>query len=156
MNCIEIQEKIIDLVLGELTSEDEWLIHEHLESCLMCREEFQLLSECLQTCTLEETETCEWKFQETYWDEFVVSMHEKISHEKMESKFPFHIVIPIAASTLLAIALGYYIFFRPSPEQTVQEETPSYYEYDPYDEVEDLSPEETEELIRIINQKYGE
>ena len=156
MNCIEIQEKIIDLVIGELTFEDEVIIREHLKSCLICREEFRLLSECLQTCTLEETETCECQFQETYWDEFIVSMHEKISHEKMESKFPYRIVIPIAASALLAIGLGYYFLLSPSPKQIVKEEAPTYYEYDPYDEMDELTPEETEEFIKIINQRYGE
>ncbi|MCK5258293.1 MAG: zf-HC2 domain-containing protein [Thermoplasmatales archaeon] len=156
MNCIEIQEKIIDMVLGELTSQDEILIREHLESCMICREEFRFLSECIQTCTLEHTETCECQFQETYWEEFVVSVHERISHEKIETKFPFRIVIPIAASALIAIGLGYIFLLRPSPEQTAQEESPSYYEYDPYKEMDDFSPEEAEEFIKIINQKYRE
>ncbi len=156
MNCIEIQEKIIDMVLDELTSQDEILIREHLESCMICREEFRFLSECIQTCTLEHTETCECQFQETYWEEFVVSVHERISHEKIETKFPFRIVIPIAASALIAIGLGYIFLLRPSPEQTAQEESPSYYEYDPYKEMDDFSPEEAEEFIKIINQKYRE
>jgi predicted amidophosphoribosyltransferase len=155
MNCFQVQEKIIDLVLGELTPEEEALIKEHTEHCPVCREELQLLNACLRTCMLEDKETCECRFQETYWEDFVVSIHEKISHEKMESKFPFQIVIPIAASALIAAALGYHFFLRPSPKQTAQEQTPSYYEYDPYNEVEDLSPEETEEFIKIINQKYG-
>ncbi|MEE8596716.1 MAG: zf-HC2 domain-containing protein [bacterium] len=156
MNCIEIQEKIIDMVLDELTPQDEILIREHLESCMICREEFRFLSECIQTCTLEHTETCECQFQETYWEEFVVSVHERISHEKIETKFPFRIAIPIAASALIAIGLGYIFLLRPSPEQTAQEESPSYYEYDPYKEMDDFSPEEAEEFIKIINQKYRE
>ena len=156
MSCFEIQEKIIDLVIGDLAPEDETLIREHIKTCPMCRDELEFLSGCLQTCILEETETCECHFQETYWEEFVVSTHEKISHEKIESKFPFHIVIPVAASTLLAMVLGWYFFLRPPPKKTVQEENPSYYEYDPYQEVDDLSPEETEEFLKMIDQKYGE
>lgn len=155
MNCIEIQEKIIDMVLGELTPQDEILIREHLESCMICREEFRVLSECIQTCTLEYTETCECQFQETYWDEFVVSVHERISHEKIETKFPFRIVIPIAASALLVITLGYYFFIRPKPQETVQETKPGY-ETNVYDEIYELSPEETEDFIKLIQQKYPE
>jgi len=155
MNCLEIQEKIIDLLLGELSPTDEMLVQEHLNSCPLCHEEFQFLSECLQVCTLSEAETCECQFQETYWDEFVVSVHEKITHEKIEKNFPFRIVIPIAASALVAIALGYYFFLRPSPQETVQETLPSY-KIDPYEEVYELSPEEAEEFIKMINQRYGE
>ncbi len=156
MNCFEIQEKIIDLVLGELTYEDEVFIREHIEICPMCREELRFLSECMQTCVLSETETCECQFQETYWDNFVTSVHERISHEKRESKFPFNIVIPVAAAAIAAISVGYFFFFRPSPKETAQEESIPYYEYDPYKEVDELSPEEAEEFIRIINQRYGE
>lgn len=155
MNCIEIQEKIIDMVLGELMPQDEILIREHLESCMICREEFRFLSECIQTCTLEHTETCECQFQETYWEEFVVSIHESISHEKIETKFPFRIVIPIAASALIAITFGYYFFMRPKPQETVQETTPGY-KQDVYDEIYELSPEEAEDFIKLIQQKYPE
>ncbi len=156
MICFDVQEKMIDLVLGELTLNQEARIREHVEQCPVCREELQLLSVCMQTCTCEDTETCECYFQETYWEDFVITMHEKITHEKMECGFPFRIIIPVAASVFLAATLGYFIFFRPSPEQTVQEETPSYYEYDPYEEMNELSPEEAEEFIKIINQKYGQ
>ncbi len=155
MNCFEIQEKIIDLVLGELTSEDEWLIREHIDRCPICREELTFLSECMNTCSFDETETCECQFEETYWEDFAVTMHERISHEKIEKGFPYHIVIPVAASALFAVILGYFVFFRPSPKQVVEEE-PSYQQYDPYDEIHDLSPEEREEFIKIINQRYGE
>ncbi len=156
MTCFDVQEKMIDLVLGELTLDQEAEIRDHAKQCPVCREELQLLSVCMQTCTFEDTETCECFFQETYWENFVITMHEKITHEKMECRFPFRIVIPVAASAFLVATLGYFIFFRSSPEQTVQEETPSYYEYDPYEEMNDLSPEEAEEFIKIINQKYGQ
>lgn len=155
MNCFDVQDKMIDLVLGELTSSEELKIREHVEQCPMCSEELQLLSSCIKTCLSEETEACECHFQQTYWENFVVTIHKKIIDEKMECRFPFRVVIPIAASGLLAAALGYLIFFRPSSEQTVQEVAPPYYEYDPYDEMDGLSPEETEEFIRIIDQKYG-
>jgi hypothetical protein len=156
ITCFEIQEKIIDFVLGELTLEDEALIREHVETCPLCQEEFQFFNECIQTCIGEESETCECQFQETYWDDFVVSIHEKICHEKKESNFPYRIVIPIAASAVIAIGVGYFLFFRPSPQETVQEETAPYYQYDPYAEMDELSPEETEEFLKMIQQKYPE
>ena len=155
MNCFEVQEKIIDLLIGELSLEDKVLVQEHINTCPLCREEFRFLHECLQICTLDETETCECQFQESYWDEFVVSIHEKITHEKKETTFPFRTVIPIAASALVAFAFGYYFFLRPKVQEPVQETLPNY-EIDPYEEVYELTPEEAEELIRIINQRYGE
>lgn len=155
MNCIEAQEKAIDLVLGELTHEEAVLLKEHMEQCPICSDDFKLLSQCLQVCTEENSETCVCQFQETYWEEFIISIHDKISHEKIERRFPFHIVIPVAVSVVVAMAFGYYIFLRPKPEETVQETTPSYEEYDPYQEVDELSPEEAEEFIKIINQRYG-
>jgi hypothetical protein len=154
MNCFDIQDMIIDLLLGELSPADKMLVQEHLEHCPLCRQEFQFLHNCLHVCTLEETETCECQFQASYWDEFVVSIHEKITHEKKETTFPFRIVIPIAASAVAAMALGYYFFLRPKPEETVQETLPGY-QVDPYEEVYELSPEETEEFLKMVDQRYG-
>ncbi len=156
MNCFDIQEKIIDLVLGELTRADEILIREHLETCTLCREEFQFFSECLHTCKLDQAETCECQFQTDYWNDFVVSVHEQISHEKRESKFPFRIVIPAAVATIAVLTIGYFFFFRPSSREVAQEETAPPYDYDPYREVDELSPEEAKEFIRIINQHFNE
>lgn len=156
MNCFDIQEKIIDLVLGELSPADEILIQEHLRECPMCNHDFQLISECLRTCSVEVTETCTCHFQETYWEGFVTNMHERLEHETPEKTFPYHIVLPIAASVLLAITLGYYAFLRPKPGQTTQDENgPGFYEYDPYEEIYELSPEEQEQFIEMINQRYG-
>jgi hypothetical protein len=155
MNCFDVQEKIIDMVIGELSPEEEAEIREHTAHCPMCREELHMLTTCMQTCITEESETCECRFQDTYWEDFVVTMHKKISHEKIESKYPFKIILPVAVSVLAAATIGYFLFVQPKPEETVDSEAPSYYEYDPYDEMDELSPEETEQLIKIINQKYG-
>ena len=156
MNCFDIQEKIIDLVLGELSLVDEIQIKQHLQECPMCRQEFQLISECIKTCSMESSETCTCYYQETYWEGFVEDMHHRLEHETPEKKFPFHIVLPIAASALFALTLGYYIFIRPKPSETVQDENgPGYYEYDPYEEIYELSPEEQERFIEMINQRYG-
>ncbi|KPK70256.1 hypothetical protein AMJ87_09190 [candidate division WOR_3 bacterium SM23_60] len=155
IKCIDVQEKIIDLVLGELSPEDAALVHEHIQNCDLCRREYRFVVECMSACTYEEAETCIGRFHETYWENFVFSVHERICHEKMEKKFPYHIVVPIAAS-LGVISLGYLIFFRPSPQATAQEEPAPYYQYDPYQEVEDLTPEEREEFIKLIEQEIPE
>ena len=155
MNCIDVKEKIIDLAIGTLTDADRHMLREHIENCPLCRAEFQLVQHCLEVCTLNEQETCECHFQETYWEEFVFSVHSRIEHEKPESTFPFRIVLPIAASVLFAAAAGYFFLLRPKPEQTVQDGTDTYYQYDPYDELHELSPEETEEFIELINERYG-
>jgi len=154
MNCFDVQDKIIDLVLGELSPSDKTRIKDHLEECPMCRQEFQLIRECINTCILEESETCICHFTETYWTGFVTDMHDRLEHEKPETSFPFHIVLPAAASVLLAMTLGYYIFIRPKTQQTA-DDTPQFYEYDPYDEIYELSPEEQQEFIEMINQIYG-
>jgi len=155
MNCLDVQEKIIDLVIGTLTDTDRARLHDHIKDCPMCRNELHLIHDCLQACTLNEQETCECHFQETYWEEFVFSVHDKIAHEKPAYTFPFRVVIPIAASALLIAAAGYFLLIRPKPEQTVQDGTDTYYQYDPYDEIHELSPEETEEFIELINERYG-
>lgn len=154
MNCIDVQEKIIDLVIGTLTDKDRSHLHEHIKDCPMCRHELRLLRDCLQICTLNEQETCECHFQESYWEEFIFTVHNKIRYEKPAPTFPFRVVIPIAASVLLAAA-GYFFLIRPKPEQTVQQGTDTYYQYDPYDDIHELSPEETEEFIELINERYG-
>jgi hypothetical protein len=155
MNCFEAQDKIINLVLGELASDDEILLKEHLHSCPLCNQDLQFLNECLDVCMHNEGETCECQFQETYWNDFIVTVHEKIRHEKVAKKFPMHIVLPIAASALAAVIIGYFFFLKPAPQETVQDTTPDYQYNDAYDEVYELSPEETEEFIKMINQRYG-
>ena len=155
MNCFEAQEKIIDLVLDELTRDEVILLEEHLNDCPLCHDDFELLNECLQVCVAENSETCVCQFQETYWDEFIVTVHDKISQERIERKFPFQIVLPIAATALAAFLIGYYFFLRPQPKERVQETRPDYEEYDPYEDIYELSPEETEEFIEMINQRYG-
>jgi hypothetical protein len=65
-------------------------------------------------------------------------------------------VLPIAASLLFVMTLGYYVFIRPKPGQTAEDEnTPGFYEYDPYEEIYELSPEEQEQFLEMINQRYG-
>jgi hypothetical protein len=156
MNCFEAQEKIIDLILGELDYEDEILLKEHLSTCPICSDDFEFLNRCLHICTGREDETCEYQFKENYWDEFVVSVHEQIEHEKIERKFPFKVIIPIAAAALIGVVVGYYFFIQPAPQETVKETLPDYERHDPYDEVYELTPEQREEFIRMINQRYGE
>lgn len=155
LKCIDVREKIIDLVLGELSPEEISLVQEHLDDCVMCSEEYRFVRDCMSACTYEEAETCVNQFHETYWESFIFSVHERISHEKIEKKFPFHIVVPVAAS-LLAIGIGYFILFRPAPEKTAQEELAPYYEYDPYNEVDEMTPEEREEFIKMIEQEVPE
>ena len=121
MNCFEAKDRIIDLILGELTPEDEIVLKAHLEICSICTEELEFLSTCFQVCKESPGETCECQFVETYWDEFVVSVHEKISHEKMARNFPIYIVLPITLSALAGIFIGWYFFFRPSPRETAQQ-----------------------------------
>jgi hypothetical protein len=155
IKCIDVQEKIIDLVLGELPSEDVNLVREHMKDCDLCSREYRFVVECMSACTYEEAETCIGQFHEAYWESFVFSVHERICHEKVERRFPYHIVVPIAAS-LAIIGLSYFIFFRPSPQETAQEDLSPYYQYDPYQEVDDLTPEEREEFIKLIEQEIPE
>ena len=155
MKCFDVQDNIISMICGELSAEDHEAVLEHVRNCSICRQEYQFLHECLQLCTPSETETCQCQFQETYWEEFVFSIHEKISHEKFERKFPFRIVIPVVASAVVAFGIGYFLFVRPEPEITAQEQTPQY-QGGQFEEVYELTPEQQEEFIKIINQRYGQ
>ncbi|OPX18561.1 hypothetical protein BXT86_00555 [candidate division WOR-3 bacterium 4484_100] len=155
MNCLEAQDKIIDLVLGEISPLEKQQLQEHLEHCPLCYEEFKFLNDCIQICIAEKAETCKCQFQETYWDEFIYTVHERVIQEKTTPRFPLRVVLPIAASALAAIGISYFLFFRPGPEQTVKKFAPTY-ENDTYDEVYDLTPEEQQEFIKMINQRYGD
>lgn len=155
MKCSEVRENIIDMLCDEISPEQRAAVLDHIRRCPECRQEYQLLDECLQICSHTETEACTCQFQETYWENFVFSVHEKIVHEKFEKKFPFRIVIPVVASALVAFSIGYFLFVRPKPEITAQEGTPRP-EGSQYEDVYELTPEQQEEFIRIINQRYGQ
>lgn len=154
MKCLDVRENIICLLLNEISPEAQDAVLEHMESCPACREEYRTLSECLQLCTPSEGEACAGQFQEAYWDEFVFSVHEKIVHEKFEQKFPFRIVIPVVASALVVFTAGYFLLVRPKPQITAQEGPPTR-EGGQFEEVYELTPEQQEEFIKIINQRYG-
>ncbi len=154
MKCLDVQENIIYLLLDDISSEDRSAVLDHIRGCPVCREEYQFLDRCLQLCTPSENEACTCQFQETYWDEFVFSIHEQIIHEKFEKKFPFRIVIPVVASAVVAFTIGYFLLMRPKPQITAQEEGARY--ENQYEEVYELTPEQQEEFIRIINQRYGQ
>ena len=154
MKCLDVQENIIYMLLDEISVEDRNAVLEHIRGCPICREEYTFLDQCLQLCSPSAEETCTCQFKETYWDEFVFSIHEKIVHEKFEKKFPYRAFIPIVASALVAFGIGYFLFIRPKPQVTAQKDTPGL-EGGQYEEVYELTPEEQEEFIRIINQRYG-
>jgi len=149
MNCFDIQDRIIELIMGELNQQERFVIEEHINSCPVCYEDFRFLSECLKVYEYPEIE----QFDETYWEEFVISVHEQISKEKIRKPFPYHIIIPIAASVIGVIGLGYFLLFRPSPKQAAEPHPPEI-ERDPYHEVYELTPEEQQEFIKMINQRY--
>lgn len=150
MNCLEIQDRIIDLIMGDLEPEEKELIQKHLNICPLCSEDFQFLSQCLGYWEFPET----GQFNGAYWEEFVVSIHEKILEEKPAKKFPHRIILPIAASVIGVIGISYFLFFRPASKQLVKPGPPEI-ENDLYQEVHELSPEEQQEFIKIINQRYG-
>ncbi len=149
MNCMEIQEKMIDLITGEISPEERMLIREHIENCSVCSEEYEFISHCVQCWSPAETE----RFSATYWEEFEISIHEKICQCKPVRIIPYRIIIPIAATILSAAGICYILFFRPIPKEIVKPVPPSQ-QYDPYHEVYELSPEEQQEFIKLINQKY--
>lgn len=155
MKCIDVQENIIYMLCDEISQNDRQAVLEHIRNCPMCSQEFNFLCECLELCAPTESETCECQFQETYWEDFVFSVHQRISHEKFERRFPFRIVIPVVASAIAAFGIGYFLFLRPGPQEIVQEESPTY-QGGQYEEVYELTPEQQEEFIRIINQRYGQ
>lgn len=155
MKCLDVQENIISMLCDELPAEERAAVLEHIRNCPVCRAEYNLVDECLQLCTPSETEACACQYQETYWEEFVFSVHEKIINEKFERRFPFRIVIPVVASAAVAFAVGYFLFMKPKPEITAQQGPPRL-EGGQYEEIYELTPEQQEEFIKIINQRYGQ
>jgi|UniRef100_A0A7V3VUX9 hypothetical protein len=149
MNCFEVQERIIDLIIGDIEPEEREIILSHINQCPLCAEDFYFLRECIDACT-----SCpDFEENDEYWEEFLFTVHERISLEKPKRKFPFRTVVPIAAGAIGAMGIIYLLFFRPSPKAIVQSQ-PLDSERSPIYEVYDLTPEEQEEFIKMVNQKY--
>ncbi len=149
MNCYEVQERIIDLIIDDIEPEEKELIIAHINQCSICAEEFSFLNECINVCC-----SCpDFEEEEEYWEEFLVSVHEKICLTKPKNPFPFRIVIPVAAGALGVMGIVYFLFFRPAPREIAQPK-PDELNKDPVYEVYELSPEEQQEFIKMVNQKY--
>jgi hypothetical protein len=147
---------MIDIVLGEASEAEKKMILEHLENCPVCAQDFELINACIDSCADQEEETCSCHFQSEYWEEFVVNIHKQIRYERPNKPFPFAIVLPIAAGAAMALLFGYFVLIRPSAQQTARRGDAQYYQYDPYDEINDLTPEEKEQFIQLINQYFGQ
>jgi hypothetical protein len=147
-DCPEIKDKIIELIRHQLAEDDRLMVEEHIRSCPMCEEEFNFLHECLKAF---EPEDC-IEMTEAYWDEFTISVHEKIAHVKPHARFPYAVVLPLAATVLAALGISYFVFIRPKPNPVAKPRTQT---DDSYQEVYELTPEEQQEFIKLINQRYG-
>ncbi len=155
MKCIEAQDSIISMLCDGVSPAEREALLEHIRDCPACREEYVFVNDFLKLCAPAEAENCACQFKETYWEDFVFSVHERIVHEKFERTFPFRIVLPVLASAVLAFGIGYVLFIRPKPQTTVQQDIRPFQDGQ-YEEVYDLTPEQREEFIRIINQRYGQ
>jgi hypothetical protein len=150
MNCFEIQERIVDLITGDIEPEAKELILEHINRCPNCAEDFYLISQCIDICC-----SCpDFEENDQYWEEFLISVHERVCLTKPKNPFPFHIVVPVAAGVCGALGLVYFLFFRPAPKMIAQPSAPDINNKDPIYEVYELSPEEQREFIKMVNQKY--
>ncbi|MCX7994303.1 MAG: zf-HC2 domain-containing protein [candidate division WOR-3 bacterium] len=149
MNCIEIQERIVDLIVGEIEPEEKELILQHINRCPTCAEDFYFISQCIDVCC-----SCpDFEVNDEYWEEFLVTVHEKISLTKPKKPFPYHIVLPLAG-VIGALGVIYFLFLRPSSREIAQPQVPEIPSRDPIHEVYELTPEEQEEFIKMVNQKY--
>ncbi len=149
MNCFEIQERIVDLIIGDIDPVEKELMIAHINECPLCAEEFQFINECIDVCC-----SCpDFEEDEVYWEEFLFSVHEKIALTKPKSPFPFHIVLPVAAGALGAFGIFYFLFLKPAPKEIALPK-PNGVDNEPVYEVYDLTPEEQQEFIKMINQKY--
>ncbi|MEO0156882.1 MAG: hypothetical protein ABIL07_07195 [candidate division WOR-3 bacterium] len=150
MNCFEIQERIIDLIIGDIEPEVKELMLEHINRCPSCAEDFYFIRQCIDVCC-----SCpDFEEKDEYWEEFLVSVHERVALTKPKNPFPFKIVIPAAAGALGVFGLIYLLFFRPATKEIAHPQTPELNNKDPIYEVYELSPEEQKEFIKMVNQKY--
>ena len=146
-DCPEIKDKIIELIRHQLAEDEREMIEKHIHSCPLCEEEFRFLHECMKAF---EPEDCV-AMTEAYWEEFTVSIHDKIAHVKPQPRFPYAVILPIAATVLAALGITYFVFIRPKPQQVAK---PKIAPDDTYQEVYELTPEERQEFIKLINQRY--
>jgi hypothetical protein len=92
------------------------------------------------------------EMSETYWEEFTVTIHDKIARVKPQPRFPYAVVLPIAATVLAALGISYFVFIRPRSNSVAK---PKIAPEDTYQEVYELTPDEQQEFIKLINQRYG-
>ncbi|MEO0136480.1 MAG: hypothetical protein ABIL39_05875 [candidate division WOR-3 bacterium] len=150
MNCFEIQERLVDLIIGDVEPEEKAQLLEHINRCPLCAEDFYFIRQCIDICC-----SCpDFEEDDTYWEEFLVTVHEKISLTKPKNPFPYRIVIPITAGVLGALGLIYFLFFRPAPKEIARSRMPDMNVRDPIQEVYELTPEEQQEFIKMVNQRY--
>uniref|UniRef100_A0A7C4THZ3 Zf-HC2 domain-containing protein n=1 Tax=candidate division WOR-3 bacterium TaxID=2052148 RepID=A0A7C4THZ3_UNCW3 len=148
MNCLDVQERIVDLLLGEVDPQEKAIILDHLARCPLCAEDYQFLSECISVCSCPDIEEAD----ETYWENFLISVHERIVSAKTKSPFPYRIVIPIAASAIGILGVLYFLFKFGNKEVARRVDTET--QNDLYQEVYELTPEEQKEFIKMVNEKY--
>lgn len=149
MNCFEIQDRIVDLIIGYISPEEKEIMLSHISQCPTCAEEYQFLSRCIDVCC-----SCQdFEENDIYWEEFLVSVHEQIAMIKPKPAFPFRIVIPVAAGAIGVLGIIYFFFFKPVQKEIAQQK-PEDLNKDPIHEVYELTPEEQQEFIKMVNQKY--
>lgn len=149
MKCLDIQDRIVDLILGEIEPQEKEIILNHLAQCPFCADDFKFLSECISICSCPELK----ELDETYWEDFVISVHERIVTIKPKPLFPYRIVLPIVASAIGIFGFLYFFLFKPI-SQEVSQPLPPEIQKDPFGEIYELTPEEQKEFIKMINQRY--
>lgn len=149
MNCLDIQERFVDLIIGDIEPEEKEIMLAHINQCPLCAEEFQFLKDCIDVCGSYP----DFEEDEIYWEEFLISVHKQIALTKPKSPFPFQIVLPVAAGAIGVMGIIYFLFFKPVQKEIAQPKSNDMNK-DPVYEVYELTPEEQQEFIKMINQKY--
>jgi len=119
MNCEEIKNLLSEYLDRELNQGACELVEEHLDNCPVCREELQVLKECLKSLgSLKKVEPP---------SDFLSQVHARLEGQasfKAAFKkiiFPLHIKIPLEAAGLAAAAVLLFYILNLSPEkQSIQ------------------------------------
>jgi anti-sigma factor RsiW len=153
MNCLEIQEHLLDYVDNELSGSFQQVVTEHLQSCLACREEaesYRKTAVLLQLRAVPEPPEAYW---DTTWEKIRVGFKARVLtlHDNQLSspsrwlwlkRFDWRHVAAVAAVFLLLAVAGLLTWRSQKPREPVTSAAPRLIQLPDAQRQDDDFPEE--------------
>jgi hypothetical protein len=116
MRCEEIENRFSPYLEGDLEPAERRVIEDHLQECVRCRQELELLRRTV--VALQSLEELEVPARLTAAIQAGVHAHQGSRWQRLASWlfFPIHIKLPLEAMALLLVTLGAVYLYRSAPE----------------------------------------